>query len=192
MKPCPFTDPRYTPKPKREKMTLTPAEIAGLDAGELNLSDLMAAKIAARAPTETKKGKPEEVLQIAIAKHLRMAIAPARCVNADGVMWLAIEQASGRKSPQRNAKTGKTFDVRGQKNRAKGVRSGVPDLKFWWPNGRGWIELKAGKNDTSDNQDEMHAELRKAGDLVEVCWSLDQVLATLQTWGVPLRSRISA
>jgi hypothetical protein len=140
-------------------------------------------------PTSGKKrnARPEAVLQTAIAKQLRWLIAPARVCNNDGVIWFAIEQASGKKATGVDARTGKRFDHAGLRNKAKGVRSGVPDLHFTYKGRSFWIELKAGKNDTSDNQDEMHRELRRAGCSVAVCWSLEQTLAQLRGWGIPLR-----
>jgi hypothetical protein len=140
------------------------------------------------AKKKARKAQPEETLAIDIAKTLRYAIAPPLTCNADGVMWVAIEQASGRAARQKN-KDGKSYDVRGQRNKAKGCRSGIPDMKFWWPGNRGWIELKASKNDTSENQDNAHRELAQAGDKVAVCWTHDEVMDTLRRWGVPLRMR---
>jgi hypothetical protein len=54
-----------------------------------------------------------------------------------------------------------------------GVQAGVPDLQLPLPVTGfcgGWWELKAGKNDTTDNQDQWHAFLRSIGHHVAIYW----------------------
>lgn len=130
--------------------------------------------------------RPEDALQIAVAKWLRWAIAPAGVCDRHGQVWYAIEQARDKKVTTYNKRTGRKYDPAGQRNQAKGVRAGAPDLDFY-RQGRAYkIELKAGRNDTSGAQDERHEQLSRAGIPTKVCWSLEQVEAALRGWGFVL------
>jgi hypothetical protein len=145
-----------------------------------------------RAPG--KRGpKREDVLHIAVCKHMTALLgADAGEPSRDGVVWFSIQQESGARRMMRNARTGKTFDPHGARNKAKGVRRGVPDIHICWPAGVAWIELKAGKNDTSAAQDKMHVALQMSGARVAVCWSVDEVERALRGWGVPMMGRTAA
>ena len=71
-----------------------------------------------------------------------------------------------------------------------GVSNGVPDLLIFsrgavngGSEGFGSplaIELKAGKNKPTPDQAQWHADLRRCGWRVDVCRSVDEVLATLR------------
>lgn len=77
----------------------------------------------------------------------------------------------------------------GTRNRAEaahlkqqGVKSGVPDLCL--PVARGkwhglYIEMKAGKNKTTENQDRWIESLRKQGYVAEVCYGYRQAAEIL-------------
>lgn len=72
-----------------------------------------------------------------------------------------------------------------------GVRSGVPDLVIPIGGGRTlWIELKYGKNDTTDDQDAYLNTLRRLGHLVEIIKAKDshdaqeQLFAILAKYGI--------
>lgn len=70
--------------------------------------------------------------------------------------------------------------------RAMGVRSGVPDLIVWTPEGHSFgIELKAGRGKESDAQVLFRSTLESLGHRVYVCWSLDEVEAALRLERVP-------
>lgn len=64
----------------------------------------------------------------------------------------------------------------------EGVVAGVPDIHCAWPAVQGdgsryaslYIELKVGKNSTTEKQDEMHQKLVSAGNLVYVCYGAKQ------------------
>lgn len=63
------------------------------------------------------------------------------------------------------------------KMKAEGVKSGVPDL--FLPVARGnyhglFIEMKAGKNKTSEKQNEWIEKLTKQGYMVEVCYGSEE------------------
>lgn len=71
-----------------------------------------------------------------------------------------------------------------------GVRAGIPDILVVHDGRCHWIELKAGKNSTTEAQDVTHERLRAAGCPVVVCRSTDDVRANLMAWGVPIRERM--
>lgn len=66
--------------------------------------------------------------------------------------------------------------------KAEGVKSGVPDI--FLPAARGafhgcYIEMKAGDNITSDNQDAYMAYLAGAGYFCVVAWSAEEAIASI-------------
>jgi len=68
---------------------------------------------------------------------------------------------------------GKRDKITAYRLKREGVKSGVPDICL--PVSRGkynglYIELKAGKNKPTENQEFWIAELKKQGYLVEVCY----------------------
>lgn len=70
--------------------------------------------------------------------------------------------------------------------RAMGVRSGVPDLIIWTPEGHSFaVELKAGKGTPSDAQILWKSTLESLGHRVYVAWSLQEVEAALRLERVP-------
>lgn len=71
-----------------------------------------------------------------------------------------------------------------------GVRPGVPDLVFALPGGKlAFIELKAGRNGLEPSQRIFAEDAVNAGAAWALCRSLDEVEATLRSWGVDLRAR---
>ena len=81
--------------------------------------------------------------------------------------------------------------------KAMGVKSGVPDLFLPYPIARppekreyGWvepfhglyIEMKAGKNKPTKNQQDWIKYLSEAGYRVEVCWSCDEAIAVIKSY----------
>lgn len=76
----------------------------------------------------------------------------------------------------------------------KGVMPSVPDWHFFWVRADGQpdygtLELKFGKNDTSDGQDEHIDRVRKMGFHADVAWCFADVERHLTAWGVPLIGR---
>jgi len=68
---------------------------------------------------------------------------------------------------------GQRFSVSAARMQAEGVKRGVPDV--FLPVAAGgwhglWVELKAGKNTTSDAQDEWLGALRRQGYAAFVIW----------------------
>lgn len=72
-----------------------------------------------------------------------------------------------------------------------GVRAGLPDLHIAYRGRLYCIELKTPTGQLSESQKQMIPKLVKCGVLVEVCTSLDEVVATLDLWGIPLSARPS-
>lgn len=74
---------------------------------------------------------------------------------------------------------------------AMGLTSGVHDLHFIWPGGYGTIEMKAPnakKDATTNEQKQFGADMLACGHQWAEARSLDEVLAILTSWGVPLRA----
>ena len=65
----------------------------------------------------------------------------------------------------------------------QGVKSGLPDMFLPVPKGSFyglWIELKVGKNKTSENQDKWIDELCSQGYRCEVCYGFDEAVSVLK------------
>ena len=117
--------------------------------------------------------KPEEALQVAVVEFLRLAM-PA----SEGIVF---HPANG----------GLRSKATAGRLKAMGVLAGVPDLCFVLKGGRvGFIELKAGKNDTSDGQDWFGDVVRDLGGEWAEARSIDDVAAALRSWGVKLRGSV--
>ena len=111
---------------------------------------------------------PEHRLQIAIKKWVR------ECVITPHV-FLAFDR------------TRKTSAMQHIAEAARGVRAGTPDTVLLLPDGKSiWVELKWGKNTTSDRQDELHGEMRAIGHPVVVCRSVDEYACLLDIHHVTL------
>lgn len=78
--------------------------------------------------------------------------------------------------------------ARGRVLKGMGVVSGVPDILLLWEGRTHWLELKAPKGVVSNVQRVCHAELEQAGSPTAVCKTLDEVIAALRGWGIPLRA----
>jgi hypothetical protein len=109
----------------------------------------------------------------------RLQMAVARVLDAAGLCWCHVPNGG-----QRNA-------IVGAKLKAQGVKRGVPDVLVFEPYGNYQdvrylyngvaIELKNGKaGRVSPDQKAWHERLWEAGWRVEVCRSLDEVLAVLR------------
>lgn len=71
------------------------------------------------------------------------------------------------------------------KLKAMGVRPGVADIILFWLGGKGAIELKCGKNKQQDTQKFFQSQWVHSGGQYAVCYSLDEVIAVLDSWKVP-------
>lgn len=130
-----------------------------------------------------KRAQPELALHKAVAIYLNVALPPE-------VFWTSIEHSG-------------TGAYHGQKLKAKGVKSGVPDILISWEGEyrinffrceteTGWIELKAPKGTLSDEQKQVRERLENLGHHYVVCKSVSDVARALEDWGVPLRAKVAA
>lgn len=117
-----------------------------------------------------KRIEKELRLHKQVAEYLRWSV-PLECV------WLHIPNGG-----KRSKKVSGEFA-------AMGLKAGAPDLMFVWRGRALFIELKAEGGTLSLVQRQMHAKLRLAGSIVEVCYSLDEVVAVLRGWEIPLMAR---
>lgn len=114
--------------------------------------------------------KPEELLSRQIAQFCAFCLPPDVYANlhpAGGGGW-----------------------HRGARLKGMGLTPGFPD---WLLICRGkfyGIELKAGKTPTSQEQDDCHAAIIRAGGCVAITRSLDEFQEALRTWGIPTREHI--
>lgn len=122
----------------------------------------------------------EEQIHLAIAQYLDTVIKrPSR--------WHTIEvsnQASEWQAINRQKKL-----------KARGVRTGWPDISIYWinPDSDGWgrpelklifLEVKSAKGKLTEKQEVLHEELKEDGHEVFVVRSVDEVKSILQELGV--------
>lgn len=118
--------------------------------------------------------RPEQALQIQVAKFLSVALKPP-------TIWTAIGHGGGGK-------------VRGAILKAMGLRTGFPDILILWPE-NGYlkmlgIELKSAKGRSSPAQVDMELSFRHANGGYRVCRSLDDVDSVLFVHRVPTHARL--
>jgi VRR-NUC domain len=120
------------------------------------------------ASPKPRNRRPEDALQARTVGWLRTALPPT-------VVWSGVEHAQKLSLRQ------------GQMRKAKGVRSGLPDLMFWYEGRFLGVELKAAKGVQSDNQKAFQAGMLRNGFRYAVCWSEQDVEAALRDCGIPVR-----
>jgi hypothetical protein len=125
-----------------------------------------------------KRRHPEQVLHIAAAQYLRLALRPP-------TVWFAIDHGAGKM----------TRPAAGLLKARGGVR-GLPDLFVMHPNPAGstavvGLELKAKTGQPSPAQAAMEREFRKAHAGYAFCWSLNDVEQALRTHGIPVHARVA-
>ncbi len=118
-------------------------------------------------PLKKPRAAPEDVLQVAIWKALRLLLPP------EVVCWSTESRKAGVRE--------------GARRKARGVIAGVPDMTFHWPGGMTYVELKVPGRVPSDEQLRLHRRLREIGVLVAVATSLTELLVALRAAGCPLR-----
>jgi len=74
----------------------------------------------------------------------------------------------------------------GQLQKARGIKRGLPDMMVWAPGYFCGIELKAGKNDTTDAQDGFAAAMAALQHGYAVVRSVEQLGDALEARGIPL------
>lgn len=106
-------------------------------------------------------------------KEDNFQISVARYLDALGVLWFHVPNGG-----HRNKVTGAIL-------KAMGVKPGVSDCLILEAR-KGFagfaIELKVGRNDTSDNQKAFIENLQKRNWRVLVSWSLDEVIAEVDEY----------
>ena len=109
----------------------------------------------------------EDALHAAVAQLLDVALLPP-------AVWTAFPAGGGGAA-------------RGGRLKHLGLKAGWPDL-IAVHHGRTYgIELKTAKGRLLASQRIMHPILEAAGMRIAVCRSVDDVLAALRTWGLPMR-----
>ena len=74
----------------------------------------------------------------------------------------------------------------GQMQKARGVKRGLPDVMIWAPGYFCGVELKAGKNDTTDAQNGFAAAMAALQHGYAVVRSVEQLGEALERHGIPL------
>ena len=113
----------------------------------------------------------EDQIHELVADWLRLAYPPG---NKLGVAWYSVEH--------RNAKSKKEGWERGK----RGVKAGIPDIHLYHCERAYLIEMKSKIGYLSNDQKDMHKELRNAGVRVGVARSLDHVIDVLLMWQIPV------
>ena len=117
----------------------------------------------------TRRNRPEEALQRAVARYLDLALP---------------KDAVWHHSPNGGARSKAEAGI----FKAMGTRAGWPDIEIVWRGRVFFIELKTDKAVLSDNQKGRHVELINAGSWVEICRSVDAVEQILLFWRIPLNA----
>ena len=118
--------------------------------------------------------QPERALHTAVAELLDYGLP-------SDAAWFPVPNGAHMKSPRHAA----------MMKRSGQLKAGVPDIGIIWAKRALFIELKAGRNDTTDAQVEFGQRLTLAGAVVCTCRSLDEVRNFLATVGVPMRARVA-
>jgi hypothetical protein len=113
----------------------------------------------------------EDDLHLCVADFLRAALG-------SDVLWTTVPLGGG----------GRT---RGALLKAMGALAGLPDLMFLFDRRAFFIELKTQDGELSGAQRETHARLKAGNYDVAVCRSVEEVVAQLRAWGIPMRGRIT-
>jgi len=117
----------------------------------------------------------EHALQTTCAAYLRRALPP-------DAAWTSVDPA-----------TDQHMDVvAGARRRARGILAGWPDMQVLWGGGFYGIELKIPGGRMSENQLLRAAEIKQAGGMYAVCYSVEDVERTLRGWGITLKATTMA
>jgi hypothetical protein len=80
----------------------------------------------------------------------------------------------------------KQTPIQGMMQKARGVKRGLPDVMVWAPGYFLGVELKAGKNTTSDAQDGFAEAMARLGHGYVVVRSVEALAEALERHGIPL------
>ncbi len=118
------------------------------------------------------RARPEQALQQQVAQYLTYALG--------GSAWFTCFPSGGGGL------------MRGKILRGMGLKAGVPDILILDGGRTLWIELKAKRGYLSPVQIETIKAIHHAGGIVDICRSLDEVIAFLELYGVPLKASVAA
>lgn len=76
--------------------------------------------------------------------------------------------------------------AQGQMQKARGIKRGLPDVMIWAPGYFLGVELKCGRNDTTDAQDGFAQAMAALGHGYAVVRSVEQLGEALERHGIPL------
>lgn len=113
--------------------------------------------------------RPEQEIQKAVVKHLQQRGAPGV------VYWHTPNGVKGR---------GRRFAIQGAIARGMGARAGVSDLVVLHRGKFFALELKAPKQNPTEEQLKFLADVRDQGGFTCVAEGLDAAIKTLEAWGV--------
>jgi hypothetical protein len=121
----------------------------------------------------SKRKDPETELQIQVAEFLEVALPPY-------VLWTAINPLPG--------KSGKA--IAGLR-KAMGLRKGMLDLGFWWPDRQsGLIELKSTAGKMTPEQIDVSEMLTASNHFWGEARTILEVQTHLLKWGIPLKATL--
>jgi hypothetical protein len=107
----------------------------------------------------------ETPIHMALVQHLQVRARP-------GVFWCHVPNGEYRAR------------VTAAILRGMGVKAGVPDLMLVSQGRAYFLELKREGGKLSTEQKVVHAELRRAGAVVDTAYGLDEALDVLEAWGL--------
>lgn len=96
--------------------------------------------------------------------------------------WTSIPHEAGGKA--RNSSGFKVAEARYAKMKAQGLITGSADYVFVWPEGGGWIELKAKRGSLSPAQRDFRDWCVQTETRWAVCRDLEDVKLILTAWGI--------
>ena len=124
-----------------------------------------------QAEGRMKKRTPEQMLQIAVAQYLELALPTDAVFTAINPIPAKSKAAAGL-------------------SKVMGLKPGIPDILITWRGAPYLIELKAKRGKVSDAQLTMINRLSSAGASCAVCHSAEAVMGHLIEWGFPLKARL--
>jgi hypothetical protein len=126
-------------------------------------------------PFRLTYGDPNEgQVHRALAKTLRVLIAPPGIASPDGVVWFSIEQRTSNEKER-------------LERSQRGVIPGVRDLVFHWKRQVLYVEAKAPDGDLDTPQRRLAEELAKAGVPSDLARDQAGIIEVLRRYGVPHR-----
>lgn len=150
--------------------------------GDVQLTFLPALKVErkGRRARRPAKGQTEHDAQVVVFRWIDAN------VTRYPQLRMALAVPNGAKLPYITNKKGKRYSPEAIRLKAEGLRPGVPDIILLAPSrvtGRLYhglaIELKVGRNETSEAQDGWLERLTYYGYLVGVCYGADQAIALI-------------